>query len=397
VNISESTKANGIPFLVALALMSAAGLVGSDIYLPSFPALGEYFHVSDSAIQSTLSVYLLVVACGQLVYGPLSQAFGRRRLLLFGSLVYFLSSVLCAFSWNYPVFMIARIGQGAGVATGLVVGRALIGDLFDKQHAGKVFSTIFPFVGMSPAIAPAIGGVLASEWGWRACFAFLSLFAGILFILVFVVVPETLSERNRHPLHPGIVLRHYIKALFFRELWIYAMAPCVAYMTYFAYIAQSPFIFEAHGFAERTMGLLYITLSLTYVLGNFFGKMLITRNVKLDRILSLSYSLFFIGGLLFWINGIWEANISLMILFISILTFANGQLIPLGTAGVVSALPQASGYASALLGFLQFLVTSLVVTFINDATSNNIARLGVFIVSVTLVATCLWFARTLKT
>ena len=155
-------------FLLMLMLMSTAGLVGSDLYLPMMPAIGKVLHQDTPSMQLTLGIYLFGLSIGQLVLGPIIDRFGRKKPLIIGMMIYLLASMLCALSSSYSLLLLSRLIQALGACSGLIIGRAIVSDIFDAKEAGKVFSTIFPFVGMSPAISPVLGGFIGYYFGWQS-------------------------------------------------------------------------------------------------------------------------------------------------------------------------------------------------------------------------------------
>jgi DHA1 family bicyclomycin/chloramphenicol resistance-like MFS transporter len=377
-------------FLVILTLMSTAGLVGSDVYLPTLPIMGEFFGKNTHAMQLTLGIYLFGLSIGQIIFGPLTDCYGRKKLIIIGMALYFLASLSCAFSLSYTQMLISRFLQALGACSGLVIGRAIVGDIFEASGAGKIFSSIFPFVGMSPAISPVIGGFIGYYFGWESTFIFVAFFAISVAFLVTIYLPETLSYTNRQELKFRKIVLGYSQLLMNKKFIAYVSAPCCAYIAYFAYISQSPFIFHAHGFSEKAIGTFYISLSLTYVAGNLTGKKLL-NSFSLNKTLGIGYVLFGIGGLLLFVTGLLNFPLFMMVSAISILTFGNGFLIPLGTAGVISSFSKTAGYASGLLGFLQLGLASLSSSLIGNLSHNTIYGLGVYIFIVTLIAIFLFF------
>lgn len=370
-------------FLLTLTLMSMAGLVGSDIYLPTLPMIGQALQQNQHAMQFTLGIYLFGLSIGQIIFGPLTDRYGRKKLLIIGMLLYLLSSLSCAISFSYYQLIISRLLQALGACSGLVIGRAIVGDLYDAKEAGKIFSTVFPFVGMSPAISPVIGGLIGHYFGWEMTFVFIALFVLLLLILIHLSLTETLLSTRVKPLNLIKIISTYPKVFTNRKFLLYASAPCIAYIAYFAYIAQSPFIFYAHGFGAREIGMFYITLSLTYVGGNLLGKQLLKKN-HIDYLIKLGYLVFTIGAVALVVTGVLHFPLLIMVFSISILTFGNGFLIPLGTAGVVTSFSNSIGYASGLLGFLQLGSAALSSSLIGAISFNSVTRLGVYILFVAL-------------
>ncbi len=376
-------------FILVLMLMSTAGLVGSDVYLPALPQMGLVFQKSTQEMQFTLGIYLCGLSIGQLIFGPLTDQFGRKKLLLMGMLLYFTASLLCAFIYSYDFLLFARFLQAIGACSGLIIGRAIVGDLFDAQESGRIFATIFPIVGMSPAISPVIGGIICYYYGWQSTFMFVGFFALITAILVLNYLPETHGISNRTPLKLAKIASSYPKILFHAKFVKYAIAPCAAYFAYFAYIAQSPYIFHSHGYTEREIGTFYITLSISYVVGNITARKLLATH-HLDKVVGLGFIFFNVGAIALFAAGIFTQSLLMMVISISILTFGNGFLIPLGTAGVISSFPEARGYASGLLGFIQLGSAALSAAMVGQFSQHSIYRLATYILIVTILGVVLF-------
>lgn len=376
-------------FILILILMSTSGLVGSDAYLPNLPEIGNFFQQDAQAMQLTLAIYLVGLSVGQLILGPLTDAFGRKKLLLIGMSIFFLASFSCALSLNYTQMLISRLFQALGASSGLIIGRAMIGDKFNINESGKIFATIFPFVGLSPAISPFLGGFIGYYFGWRSTFLFVSLFAFIVAFLVSFYLPETLEKNKRQPLQFLKVFSAYPKLIFNKKFISYAIAPCTAYIVFFAYIATTPFILNAYGYDERMIGSFSIALSLTYVIGNLMGKKLLNY-FDLDRVLSIGFFIFSFGGFLMFLVGILSLSFAAVVIAISVVTLANGFLIPLGTAGVIGSFSKNTGYASGLLGFLQLGAAALSTSLIGVLIQNSIQKLTFFIFVSTILGTCIF-------
>lgn len=373
-------------FLLTITLMSMAGLVGSDVYLPMLPIMSEEFSVSTDHMQLTLTFYLLGLSVGQLLLGILTQCYGRKKILIICMLIFCTASISCAIATSFVQLIVSRVLQAFGACAGLVIGRAIIGDVYSPQEAGKAFATVLPFVGMSPAISPAIGGFIGSYYGWESNFFFISLFAFGILLLTLINIPETLASENRKSLNLSVAFLTYPKLLSNPLFLFYVIAPCGAYVAYFAYLAQSPFILHAQGFTEQQIGLLYITLSLTYVTGSLYSKRCLA-NASLDVVINKGFIIYLFGAVLFLLGAFLEVRLLLMIIFISLLTFGNGFLIPLGTAGVVSSFPKLTGYASGLLGFLQLGLAGLTTAYIGIISQNEILYLAEFIFVVSIIST----------
>jgi len=353
-------------YLSLLILMSVLGLMSTDIYLPSLPEVKMTFNSSNSITQFTISIFLLGLAISQLIYGPLSEKYGRKIVLMIGMIIYLISTIICIFSPTIEFLIFARLFQGIGSAAGMTIGRTLVNDLFSKEESGKIFTTIFPFVGISPAIAPYIGSNIDIYFGWNASFVFLLFLGIILFIGIITILPKNINTLKNDSLHPTKIMGEYKRLLSNRTFLSYVMMPCIAYVIYFAYITESVFILHEHQFSVKTIGLSFISVSISYVIGNLTSRRLLDY-FEFQKVLTIGYVFFFISGIVMLFSSYREFHLILFLLPITILTFANGFLIPLGTAGVIKNFSNSSGYASGLLGFLQLssaTLSSFVIEFI---------------------------------
>ncbi|GAB5038321.1 hypothetical protein BHOIPH601_03230 [Bartonella henselae] len=258
----------------------------------------------------------------------------------------------------------------------------MVDDLMDKKAAGKLYLVIFPFVGTSPAIAPFVGGILLQAFNWQATFIFLSLFILLIILLCYFVLTETLPPIKRQSFTPVGIIKSSIRILRNKQFIFYAVIPCFAYATYFAYIVESPFFLTALGLSTLYIGYSYIGVSLTYVLGNLVARMFLKQE-SMERAVRRGYVIFVLGGVLFALQmyiSPWPFVTSLIT--ISILTFGNGFLLPLGTTLATSSHPQAAGAASGVMGALQLGSAALSFAVIGKMSEHNPWSVAV------LLATC---------
>jgi DHA1 family bicyclomycin/chloramphenicol resistance-like MFS transporter len=188
-------RPNHAAVTVLLTALVALGPLSTDLYLPSLPALTAYFGVGEAAGQLTLSAFLLGLAGGQIIYGPLSDRYGRRPVLLFGLALYAIASIVCVFAPSIQVLVIARFCQACGACVGPVLGRAVVRDVYGREGAARILSYLSAAIALAPAIGPIIGGFVETWFGWRANFIVLSLYGAAALALTFAILPET----NTHP------------------------------------------------------------------------------------------------------------------------------------------------------------------------------------------------------
>ncbi|WP_273718878.1 MULTISPECIES: multidrug effflux MFS transporter [Bartonella] len=342
-----------LQFIILIVCLSTGGLISTDIFLPALADMRQYYQVTQSQIQSAVAVFLFALALGQLIYGPLSDNFGRKKTLLLGLFLWLFTTISVIYTIHIQAFLVLRFLQGLGACAGIVLSRAIINDLLDKKAAGKLYLIVFPFIGMSPALAPFIGGLLIQVFHWQATFIFLSFFISLTILLCCFVLTETLPPQKRQPFSPVGFMKGYWGVLKNKQFIFYALIPCFSYAAYFAYIVESPFLLTTLGLSPIHISYSYIGVSLPYILGNFLARWFFERE-SMEKTVGRGYIIFVIGGVLFALQmylSPWPLVTSFMA--IAVLTFGNGFLLPLGTALAISSHPKAAGAASGVMGSLQ--------------------------------------------
>ncbi len=373
-----------------MAFLSMGGLISSDIFLPALDKMGNYYNVSESNVQSSIAIFLFSIAISQLIYGPLSDCLGRKNTLIIGMIIWLISTACVFYSTHINELLLLRLFQGIGACAGITLSRAIINDLMEKEEAANVYLIIFPFVGMSPAIAPMIGGILNEYYGWKACFLFLVIFIIVTLILCLLVLKESLPIEKRQKLNIKNIFNNIYQVLLNKEFLYYSAIPCFAYAAYFSYLIESPFILKTMGLSEKYIGYTYITLSLSYVLGNLVAKKL-NRQQSLRKTISHGYMFFSIGSVAFTIQMILSPYPLLTsVITISILTFGNGFLLPLGTASAISASTQAAGTASGVMGTLQLGSGGLASLLIGYMSHHDPIKSAIIITIVALIGSSIY-------
>ncbi|WOQ70111.1 multidrug effflux MFS transporter [Microbacterium limosum] len=247
--------------LTALGFITAVGPVAVDFYLPSFTDIGSDLGAGASAVQLTLTGFLVGVACGQLLLGPLSDRLGRRRVLVAGMAVFALASAAMVFSPSIEVFVALRAVQGFAGAVGMVLGRAIAVDLAGPAKAVRPLSLIMTLVGLGPIVGPPVGGILAGVWGWRGTLGAMAVFAAMMFVLALVVIPESLPPDRRARGGVGAVVRGLGGLLREPGFRGYLVAFALGFGALMAYLSASPFV------AQVVLGLDPVEYGLTFAIG----------------------------------------------------------------------------------------------------------------------------------
>ena len=255
--------------VVALAIIAPFTI---DTYLPSLPDIGSEFDVSDFYLQQTLSLYLIAFAAMTLVYGPLSDTFGRRRVVLISVILYIVTSIGCALAASARELLLLRVAQGVAASGGIVIGRAIVRDRFSGATAQRVMSRIMLVFPIAPAFAPIIGGWLHDLAGWRSVFWFLALLGVAVWLGVAWQLPETLPPAERHPGHPRAIAAAYARALGHPRFMLMVFAIAFSFAGMFVYVAGSPaLLYGALGLGANDFGLLFVPLVLGLMTGAYIS------------------------------------------------------------------------------------------------------------------------------
>ncbi len=377
-------------FKVGTTILLLSGLVASDIFLPALPAMVKVFNISQTEAQALLSIFLLIMGMFQLFIGPLSDWLGRRPLLLTSLFLYSVSSLAMSYTKHYDHLLILRAIQATGACGAITLGRAIVGDQLSKEQAAQFFLIVFPIVGCSPAIAPLIGGILNETWSWKACFYFIAALGSITFILVWLSFPETRpASKEKHLDSPfSTYANRYIRLICLPGFWFYALTPAFAYMGYFAYIAESPFLMQQQGIQPEYFGYTYVSLSIAYVSGNvLIRKIRSQRQWSINRSLTLGYLLYTSGaGFVLMASILTPYHFIPFIFGMSFLAAGNGILLPLGTAGAMTVDANLSGAASGLLGAIQMTGGAIGAHWVGYTTAHSPELFGYCIASIALIA-----------
>ena len=341
-------------FTLLLALLTAVGPLSTDMYLPSLPAISTALDGTTSMVQLTLSVFIAGFAFGQVFYGPLSDRYGRKPVLIIGLVGYLAGSIACAVAQHIEALIIARFFQALGASAAIVLARAIVRDLFEGDKAARLLSLMGALMGVVPLVAPVLGAVLEVKFGWRASFALTSIISAALLIACLLLLPETLAiDRQRRWSFSGMLidfstlLRHLV---FLR----YTAAFCLAFGGLFVLISTSSFVFQNHfGLNELQFGFAFSVCVAGYITGTLIGARLSNRKGVEE--------LTFFGTFLLGVSGLAMIALSfiseqqvwhlLAPLFVSMV--GVGFVMPQSMAGGLTPFPQMAGTTSSLMGFLQ--------------------------------------------
>lgn len=347
--------------LLTLALLSATAPLAIDMYLPGLPQIGADLDTSASMTQLTLTTFMIGLAAGQLVIGPLSDSIGRRPILLVGTTVLIVAGLACVLSPSIEVLIAARFLQGVSGGAGVVVARAVIADRSRGDQAAKLFSLMMVIGGIAPVIAPLLGGVLLGPIGWRGIFIVLSALALVMLAGVWRFVPETLTPENRHATTIAAVRGNIGAVLRNRRYLGYAVAFSLSFGAMFAYISASPFIIQdMYGFSPTMFSVFFTVNAIGLACGNLVNTRLIGRFHPRQILVPGLAAMLLIGVAMTVVAlaGFEQAWPILALMFC--LTTSVGFIYGNATALALGQVRHVAGSGSAVLGALQFTVGAVV-------------------------------------
>ncbi|MEV5716089.1 multidrug effflux MFS transporter [Amycolatopsis mediterranei] len=343
-----------LKFVLVLGGLTAFGPLSIDMYLPALPRMAADLHAADSTVQLTLSAFIVGLALGQLVLGPLSDALGRRRPLLAGLALYVVGSVLCAVSPDAWLLVAARFVQSLGAAAGIVIARATVRDLFSGTAMTKFFSTLMLVSGLAPILAPLIGGQLLNWTSWRGVFVVLTAFGALLLAVVVFFLPEPSAARS--PLRLGPVLRTYGRLALDRSFAGYALASGLLFASMFAYISGSSFALQGvYGLSPQAYSVVFGANGVGIVLAGQLNGRLVGR-IRERALLRSGLLLGVTGGALVLASVLFRAPLALLLVSLFLLVSSIGLVMPNASSLALASHARSAGAASALLGVLQFAV-----------------------------------------
>lgn len=387
---AAAVRRTGLLVTLLLGGLTATPPLAMDMYLPSLPEVTDSLRAPAATVQLTLTACLLGMALGQLVVGPMSDRWGRRRPLLAGLLVYVVATALCAVAPTVEFLVGFRLVQGLAGAAGIVIARAVVRDLYDGVAMARFFSTLMLIGGVAPIVAPLIGGQILRVTDWRGVFVVLTVIGALLATLVWVKLPETLPTAERHT--GGVVdalhsMRRLLADLPFTG---YMLTGGFAFAALFAYISASPFVVqEIYGASPQTFSLLFGVNSVgLVVVGQINGKVLVGR-VGLDRVLGVGLLVVTAAAaaLLLMTTGVFgEVGLFPVAAGLFVLMSAMGVTLPNAQSLALLRTKHSAGSASALLGTSSFLIGAVASPLVGMAGEDTAVPMAVVQLAAALVA-----------
>ncbi|MEO7732657.1 MAG: multidrug effflux MFS transporter [Kofleriaceae bacterium] len=350
------TRIGSRRWVLSLAALTGTAALSIDMSLPAQPTLGRELHVSPEIAQLTLGLFLVGFAVGQLIAGFLSDALGRRRVLLAGLAVFTVAGLACAAAPSIELLLAARILQGLGSAASPVIARAMVRDTQPAAGAARMLSTILAVLALAPMLAPLVGGFLLTHLGWQAIFITLAAIGLVFSAMSVLTLPETLPPERRVALSLASTLAGF--ARFFRTKGTGAptLLVCLTFAGQFAFIADSPFVLiEGFHISSDAFGFYFAAAALALMFGSMSGRRRLQRDPP-ARVLAAGALTLGVGGVLVAI-GVHLPGLAQLGLIAPVLVyfFGIGLTSPSATAIAMQPVPEIAGAASAMIGALTML------------------------------------------
>ncbi|NQV44382.1 MAG: multidrug effflux MFS transporter [Rhodospirillales bacterium] len=340
------------PSLFILVALTAIGPLAVNIFLPSMPGLMQDLKTDYATVQLTLSLYLVGLAVSQLLYGPLSDRFGRRPLILIGLSIFVTGSLICAMAPTITVLITGRVIQAIGGSAGVVLGRAMVRDMYDRERSASMIAYITLSMMVAPMLAPTIGG-LFDEWlGWRYSFTFVLVIGAVVAVWCLMRLAET-HDATKRQLTVGTDVR-FVGLLKAPAFYCYTFQLSFSSAVYFGFLGGAPFVaINLMGLTPSTFGFYYLIVSVCYMIGNFTAARISTR-VGTDPMILYGTAISLVGA---WMLAVFYVSDALtpLALFSSmgVVAIGNGMAIPNGVAGAISVDSRQAGAAAGISGFTQ--------------------------------------------
>ncbi|MCR2062284.1 multidrug effflux MFS transporter [Campylobacter helveticus] len=393
--MQKHTKIKGFAkfrLIVILALMSSIAPLSTDMYLPALSQVKQSFETSEFLTQLSIASFFIAFALGQLVYGPLSDVFGRKIPALVGIFLFMLSSLFCVIIDNIYIFIALRFFEALGGCAGVVIARAIVNDLFELKEAASIFALMMVFSALAPMLSPSLGGFLIEYFSWHSIFATLFGLGILLFLLILFALKESAPHLKRQKFSHKETLKSYHFVLKDKPFVLYVSCAALVLAAMFAYITGSSFVFISFfGLSEKDFGLLFGINALGFIIfANINAK--IVKKIDSEKILFYALILMLISTLILFFNALIKPNFWLFEISIFTSIALLGFIAPNTTTLAMARFKDHSGTASAVLGTSQFALAGVISFIVSAVGANTPVILALVMLICVVLANGLYFA-----
>ncbi|MEK4646603.1 multidrug effflux MFS transporter [Exiguobacterium sp. FSL W8-0210] len=387
----ETMTSRRLTLILILGSLAALGPLSIDMYLPAFPDMSRSFDASASLIQLSLTACMLGMALGQLIVGPLSDVRGRKRPLMVALLAYLLASLACAMAPTIEVLIALRFIQGAAGASGIVISRAIVRDLFDGPELTRFFAALSLVNGTAPILAPVIGGQMLRFGDWHFVFYLLAILSTMMLLAVALRLPETLPLDRRVEGNLTTTLKTFGRLLTDRVFIGYAFAQAFVMGAMFAYISGSPFVLQnIYGASPQQFSFLFGLNGIGIILAAQIAGRLAGR-VDSERLMRISLTIVAGASILLFLALTLTNQLIFVMIPLFFVVSSVGLISTLGFTLAMQNYGATAGSASALLGLLPMLVGSLVSPLVGIMGEQSAVPMGLIIMTLDCLALILYY------
>ncbi|MGH8160722.1 MAG: multidrug effflux MFS transporter [Gammaproteobacteria bacterium] len=389
MNVEAVTRRAPRPALMLLAFMMSVGPFGDTEYTPAMPAIAHSLNTTYGMVQFTMASYLIGSAISRLVYGPVSDRFGRRPIMLAGAIILVAGGLLCVLSFSIWPLIAGRLIQGVGACAGGVLSDAVVRDAFSADEREGIYAKLMAVFAMAPAVGPIVGVYAASKLGWHGNFALLLALAILLFVLVWRFLPETLLDPNPHALEPRALGRSYWAVLKGRGFLVYSFLGglCVG-VVYAALIGAPALVYTLLGLGDFAIMIVAAAIFTAFVIGSGLCALASDRIPDL-WIFSAGLWVMLAGGAGLLAVAVLlgkEATFASLLAPIAVSFIGVGLIIPATTANAVAPFKENAGAASSMFGFILMGTAALATGGMSGLPSRSELDMPIVFLSLTLIA-----------
>lgn len=382
--------------IIILAFMSSLAPLSTDMYLPALGEVQKSFSTNSFYTQLSLASFFIAFALGQLLYGPLSDIYGRKKPLYFGILLFILSSLACISFDSIYTFIFFRFLEALGGCAGVVIARAIVNDNFELKEAASVFALMMVISSLVPMLSPGLGSILLDYFSWKSIFAVLFGLGIFLLLLIFLGLNNIKENTASLKFNSKEIFNNYIKILKDRRFKIYVFSSSFAMATIFAYITGSSYVFiDYYGLSEKSYGILFgINAANFMIFANINAR--IVRRYSPYYVLPFSFTTMFGIALLLTIAGFFDLGFLVFEILLFFMIGMLGFIIPNTTTLAMARFKENSGSASAMLGAIQFTLAGGISFVVSYLEANSPLPLALIITICLIIACRIYFLLNAK-
>lgn len=372
--------------MVWLASLSMLNYLVTDMYLPAFDAIRIDMDTTKSAIGLSLTVFLAGMAIGQMIYGPLSDRYGRKPSLLLGLSILVVSTIVISVADSIEMFLAARFAQAIGACSASVIWQAIVVDRYDRHDAKKIFALLMPLVALSPAIAPLVGAAIQANWGWR--FIFYTIIAiGVVLMLITLSEEESYVKRQQDVKNSRAIISNYREIIISSKFVGNMLISSAASASFFAWVTGSPFVMTAMGYTPSEIGVWYIPQTVAFIVGGYTCKSLLGKYSDSNILkVSIAASVTSITAMAIYSYLHESETIIPYVMGFCLLAAGNGAMYPLVISKALEDFKHCSATSAGLFNFIQTLFC-----FASSAYVSAFVASGMVAISTAMLATLVIF------